>query len=192
MAYDFLGTMTLGQWMKLKSFCDYHIQQIGLTSESEQASPYVKHLIAEIAKANKTLQDLENVSQNYFANYSGDFSYKEELDQPESKIRYNLSDSDTSVLVSDIKKVNLPFIKRKKENIEYRIKKFRDLVDQLQIKLSHILTITDKYAGWVTAIETQFVDGLHTTNLDRSMEFPEYIEHDPNKYVRSTDSEQDP
>lgn len=166
MGYDFLGTMGASQWNRLSSFTSTHIV------EMEPTSIYTKHLAAEVKKAQKTQADLKKASDDNFAGFLGDYAFeKDRIPRDTIQYRYNLSDGDTAVLVQTVKTILKPILKRKKDNLEYRYKKFLDLEEQIGLRLNDILgndnqlPLKDSIPLVMSQIETHFVDGFHTHNL---------------------------
>lgn len=165
MGYDFLGTFSFKQWEKLVSFSLNHLSEMSPTGD------YARHLAAEVKRAQRTQSDLKKASGN-FAEFLGDYTFNKELiprDNPQ--YRYSLDDADTAVLVQLLKNKMKPILKRKKDNLEYRYKKFIDLEEQLGLKLNDIignesqLPLEDTLLDVINSIERHFVDGKHTHNL---------------------------
>ena len=175
MGYDFLGTMGLNQWNKLKAFTDAHIEEL-----AGEDSAYVKHLFAEIIKSERLLVDLQIANVN-FANFEGDVAFRQEMEKPVGGPVFNYGDSDTSVYVSDIKDLLKPLFKRKKDNLEYRIKKARDMVEQLSIRASLWMQGLELADARINRINNHFKDGLHKHNLTQGDIFDAHgnVKHNP-------------
>lgn len=173
MGYDFLGTMGLTQWNKLKDFSVYHV-----TEHAGEDTKYVRHLVAEIIRAERLLKDLETASGN-FNNFVGDVAYNPNLSKPVSGLVFNLSDSDTAVLVNDMKMLMKPILKRKKDNIEYRVKKARDLIEQLSQKAYLWIQGQEVIADLVSTVNIHFTDDAHKHNLSKGemMDAQGHIKH---------------
>ena len=168
MGYDFLGTINQDQWAKLKAFTQTHSAEMGIDGL------YLKHIAAELKKIQKTQADIKRSSLT-FNSFIGDVPFDKELTVKDgTNYRYNLADGDTGYLVNILKETMKPVLKRKKDNIEYRYKKFLDLEEQYGIKLNNLTGLGVAQGGFQVAVEntmaeveTHFVDGLHGHNAPR-------------------------
>lgn len=165
MGYDFLGTFGLSQWNKMVDFSTTHLTELA------PSSTYTRHLAAEAKRAQRTQADLKKASEN-FAGFLGDYAFQKDfIPRDNQQYRYALDDADTAVLVQAVKNVMKPILKRKKDNLEYRYKKFVDLEEQIGLKLNDIIGNTeqrplqDTLVEVMAAVDRHFVDGLHTHNL---------------------------
>lgn len=161
MGYDYLGTLNRDRWNKLYAFLlsanDF------IESGSDQESSFIKHIKAEIAKSTHELKLLEIANVNFYE-FSGDQILKKDIHEVKNIYRLKLGDGDTAEEVSQVKTPLRMMFKRKKDNMEYRIKKAYDLIDQLEIKLSYYSQYEDLVYELREIIETHFSDGLHFHN----------------------------
>lgn len=182
MGYDILGTFSREQWNTLRNFFRATLQTFEEKyRETDERSIYLKHLLAEIAKAQIEFDHLERALAN-FSDFKGDFPVKKELQVSAPKslpVRFRLSDIDTAYTVSLMKSPIRQVIKRQKDNLEYRFKKIFDLIDQLENKFNIHSNYREIFEANVGIIEVQFTDGFHTHNLREDEVFNQdgFIDH---------------
>lgn len=197
MGYDFLGTMGRDQWLRLKAFTETSVIDIlgpEPTDGSERpTSKYLLNLQAEIKKAELGLVELDKAVSN-FNNFKGDAAFVKEKEPPKPSLRFELADADTAQIVSYLKQFQFPQIKRKKDNLEYRVKKYLDLLDQLERRLLVLATIDERVTGWLDIVERHFSSAFHRHNLKRgeTLNSQGYIEHTTPSVVVENQPEAEP
>ena len=175
MGYDFLGTMNLNQWAKIRDFTNNSLKE--MAADVATTTAYERHLQAEQIKAARTLEQLE-VAATVFNNFMGDFPLDKEVQPKFPSYRMNYDDGMAGVFVSKIKDFQLAALKRQKDNIEYRIKKYWDLEDQYSNRLTTLNVLSDNAAKWMSSIEQMFSNPLYRHNLTQVMDSPtEYTNH---------------
>lgn len=201
MAFDFLGTFSRVQYNDFFGFTNASRALISegrdstsgpINLDSSGRSPYIKHLQAEQTRANLQLAELEKAN-TCFANFSGDYPFQKDQLDYKQRVTYALSDSDTSVLIYDLKDFQRRIIKRKKENIEYRIKKMRDYEDQVEKQLITYSGLIEEVTRLDARVTNQFIDRNHANLSEDAMydEFGRLTGHSPTKHLIVTNSRSD-
>ena len=182
MAYDFLGTMGRSQWLLLRAFAENTVLDVlGPTPEDgsdREVTGLMLNLQASICKVEKGLAELDKASLN-FNGYQGDQPFLKEQEPTKPRLRHKLSDADTSQVMVYLKRFQIPQLKRKKENIEYRVKRYLDVLDQLERRLVLLSEIDTRVEKWLSTVETHFNSPLHTHHLKRGeiLNDQGYIDH---------------
>lgn len=144
MGYDYLGTMSRSQWNKMKSFLLSALEIIEQKYDPDDNTLtiddaiFIRRLKSELVQANREFVLLEQCAAR-FNNFRGDVPFqKEEVvgDIRTSRSRFNLDDGDTAYNVQKMKDPIRLMFKRKKDNLEYRLKKVYDLIDQLELRVA--------------------------------------------------------
>jgi len=148
MGYDYLGTMSRAQWDRMREFllCAGEIisQHSTKTPESEKNPSntiFIKRLRSDLAQAKQEFLLLEKCAVK-FNGFKGDTPLKKELtilDPKNFPNKFILDDDDTAYHMQSVKDPLRQMFKRKKDNLEYRIKKTFDLIDQLELKINFYL-----------------------------------------------------
>lgn len=168
MGFDFLGTLNRSQFDVLSGFI-FSIQQLVLEKHSpeDEFSIYVKHLQAELSKANLIYMQLEHAVQDFSGFMGDDQILKGRIDTSgvNMRVKNRLDDGDTAYNVDRLKNPVRQIIKRKKDNLEYRIKKYYDLIDQLELKVAYFLDYVQTSDNFLNGVVEHFGDNLHAHNV---------------------------
>jgi hypothetical protein len=175
MGYDWLGSMDLDQWKLIKEFTQNSVKEIGIESNTvagglvvHSDSGYIKHLKAEKVKANVVLVELDKAVAN-FNNFVGDVPFQSEEEVAKQALSLNKNDTNSSVVMYDMKDFQKQQLKRKKENLEYRIKKMLDLDDALGVKVIISSLIADIVEENIKDINRMFNDPTYRDSLRKGV-----------------------
>lgn len=173
MGYDFLGTMNLTQWSKIKGFTENTVAEVCPNLEPLEGggtglvdTPYSRHLKAERAKFIKTQAQIDECTQT-FNGFKGDYDFLKEEEPTNANIRMNYDDAAAGTLVARMKEFQLPQLKRHKDNLEYRFKKFIDLEDQYDNRIARNASFESELKTYTESVNAMFSNPQYQHNLKR-------------------------
>ncbi len=182
MGYDFLGTMHREQWDKLTAFIK-NVQNLALEKhkDTDDFSIYVKHLQADYIRANITYNQLVRAAED-FSGFMGDNDLTQDriaTEGTQMRTKFRLADSDVAYSVDQLKRPIRQILKRKKDNLEYRIKKYYDLIYQLIDKIVYFQDYLATTNIFIADVNTYFDDQFHKHSLSEEQQSNQYglIEH---------------
>jgi len=151
MAFDFLGTIpSFEHFEELEEFVEI---------ESENIESRVDHLTAErkrhLELLDKFMQADLQLRSEYKLSYRPDRLW---LNKPRSRPvkRVETIDSANAVDVDILKKTFLDTIKSKRERNEFKIRRLRDLADQISDEITFLEEMKDKYKDHLAKIKARF------------------------------------
>ena len=151
MAFDFLGTIpSFEHFEELEEFIQ--IEAINLENR-------INHLVEEnkryIELLDKFLQADTQLRAEYKKSYRPDRLW---LLRPRTRPtkRVNTIDALNAIDVDTLKKTFLDTIKSKRENNEFKIKRLRDLSDQIQKEIEFLTEMKDTYESYLNRVRVRF------------------------------------
>jgi len=146
MAFDFLGTLSLEQLRDIRAFLEEQIEDI-----DEQ----INTLIVEIDNAKRTRNELVIADSNLGGD-SLQSSFFTEL--PDIQKIPEQNDSNTAILMEEVKRPFIQNIKFKRERIEFKVKKLNDFIEQMKEEVDRKAIAKDRTIQKLNEIEQQFND----------------------------------
>lgn len=151
MAYDFLGTIpSLEAFEELEEF---------ITIESKNLEKRITHLIAErkrhLEVLDKILQADINLRSEYKKSVRPDRLWiTKSRTRPVERVVTN--DTVNAVGVANLKESFIDTIKVKRENNEYKIKRLRDLEEQIYKEVKKLTDMKENYQTYLSKIKARF------------------------------------
>ena len=152
--YDFLGSMSTPMWAKLKAFSD--IQKADFIHRK-------KHLEAEYIRMQKYLLKRIPADRDIMEGTQGDYFWRDDC-IPKGVLNPGeiVFDQDTLFFMRRIKMAIEKPIKFKKEILEFKIKRVRDSMEQIQFQIEEMSrSIAEFDAKWIATVESMWHSGEH-------------------------------
>lgn len=183
MAFDFLGTTTRRSWDKLNSFISEQVRHFsgGTDPRGYLVPNKVSHLNAEISRATFMLNEIYQAVKAFSGKeQEGDYAYSYDLYTPPLNgiLVPRSDDGRMGTVVEGIKALGVDQIKYKKERLEFKVKKVRDLIHQLEEEVLNCLNLGPKYREYADAVTSSFSDTKNHGNHMLNSEIPNYKEGD--------------
>jgi len=156
MAFNFLGT--------IESLSDFEEFQEFVETEAINIDNKIDHLVAEVQRYQELLDKFLVADLTLRNSYNkSDLPDKNWLSSPRQnpKIKITVPDALNGMDVDSLKKMFLDNIKSKREKNEFKIKKVRDLIEQINNEITFLTDQKDLYNETLSRISSRFeMDGF--------------------------------